>query len=444
MKVNLTKGSIIKNLLVFSVPYFLSSFLQTFYGMADLFIVGRYNEADAITAVSVGSQVMHMLTVIILGLAMGGSVLISQGIGENDRYKQGKGIGNTIILFVIVAAVITVLLLILVRPITRVMMTPEESVSGTESYLTICFAGIPFIVAYNIISAVFRGLGDSKRPCIFVAISCVFNIFLDFLFIGYFDMGPAGAAYGTVISQGISVLSAGIYIMKKGIGIKPVKEDFVPDKGIMKSILKVGVPVALQDGLIQISFVVITIIVNRRGVDAAAGVGIVEKIISFLFLVPSAMLSSVSAVAAQNNGAGEHERARKTLYTAIFISVIYGFICVIICHISPENIISLFTDEEKVITLGAQYLSSYSFDCIFAGIHFCFSGYFCAYNKSLLSFIHNITSIALIRIPGAYAASVMWQDNLFPMGLAAPLGSLLSAVICVFMYRNIKNNIKNK
>lgn len=442
MEINLTKGSILKNLLIFSVPYLLSSFLQTFYGMADLFITGQYNGADTITAVSIGSQVMHMVTVIILGLAMGAAVCISQGIGERNKIRQSKGIGNAVILFILVAIVFTILLLIFVRPITYVMMTPAESETATIRYLTICFAGIPFIVAYNVLSAIFRGMGDSRSPMIFVAVSCVLNIILDYLFIGYFHMGAAGAAYGTVISQGISAILAFLYTIKNGLGICLDKNSFVPDKGIIRQILQVGVPVALQDGFIQISFLVITVIVNSKGVDAAAGVGIVEKIISFLFLVPSAMLSSVSAVAAQNNGAGKHDRAKKTLYLALIISIGFGIICAVICQICPKEILYLFSKEDNVVLLGAGYLRSYSLDCIVAGIHFCFSGYFCAYNKSMLSFIHNITSILLVRIPGAYFASLIWRYNLFPMGLAAPLGSLLSSVICVYMYRKI--NIQNK
>ncbi|MBR1780698.1 MAG: MATE family efflux transporter, partial [Oscillospiraceae bacterium] len=211
--------------------------------------------------------------------------------------------------------------------------------------------------------------------------------------------------------------------------------DFRVDHTVMGALLRVGLPVAAQDGLIQIAFLTITMIANRRGVDVAAAVGIVEKFISFLFLVPSAMLSSVSAIAAQNAGAGKHDRARKTLGYAVAISVGAGLVFVVICQFAAADILRLFArEEEQVIALGAQYLKTYVLDCVFAGVHFCFSGYFCAYQRSILSFAHNLASILLVRIPGAWLASALWPDSLYPMGLAAPLGSLLSAVICVAAY----------
>jgi Na+-driven multidrug efflux pump len=222
---------------------------------------------------------------------------------------------------------------------------------------------------------------------------------------------------------------------KLKLGIHLIREDFRIDPPVMKNILKVGLPVAAQDGFVQISFLVITVIANRRGVDAAAAVGIVEKLISFMFLVPSAMLSTVSAMAAQNAGAGFHERGRRALYYGIGITILVGFLFVILCQIWPEQILSLFAKEEPaVVQMGAQYLRSYVFDCAIAGVHFCFSGYFCAYQKSMISFGHNMASILLVRIPGAYFASRKYPDTLFPMGMAAPLGSLLSSLICVTVF----------
>jgi putative MATE family efflux protein len=269
----------------------------------------------------------------------------------------------------------------------------------------------------------------------FVGIAGVLNILLDYLLIGAFDLGAAGAALATIISQACSVLLALMVMGKLKLGIHLIREDFRIDPPVMKNILKVGLPVAAQDGFVQISFLVITVIANRRGVDAAAAVGIVEKLISFMFLVPSAMLSTVSAMAAQNAGAGFHERGRRALYYGIGITILVGFLFVILCQIWPEQILSLFAKEEPaVVQMGAQYLRSYVFDCAIAGVHFCFSGYFCAYQKSMISFGHNMASILLVRIPGAYFASRKYPDTLFPMGMAAPLGSLLSSLICVTVF----------
>lgn len=431
MEKNLTSGSILKNIAYFSLPYLLSYFLQTLYGLADLFIVGQFNGVDSITAVSVGSQAMHMLTVMIVGLAMGSTVTIGKAVGAKDTRQASYAIGNTVTLFMGLSAVATVLLLVLVKPIVAVLSTPAEAVADTTAYLTICFVGIPFITAYNIISSIFRGLGDSKSPMYFIAVACTVNIGLDYLFIGVFGLGAAGAALGTTLAQTISVATALTMIRRRKTGLEIRKENLKTRKDMMNRILKIGVPVALQDGFIQIAFMVITVIANRRGLNDAAAVGIVEKIIGIVFLVPSTMLSTVSALSAQNIGAGKHDRAARTLKAAICIVVIYGVVVSAAMQLLCEPVVGLFAEDEAVILPGGQYLRGYIWDCIFAGVHFSFSGYFCAYGWSSISFLHNALSIVCVRIPGAYFASKYFSDTLFPMGLAAPAGSLLSVLICV-------------
>ena len=326
MEHNLTTGSVPKTILLFSLPYFLSYFLQTLYGTADLFIIGQFNGVGATTAVSIGSQVMHMLTVMIVGLAMGTTVMIGRAVGANDREQVNRSIGNTVTLFMLLSICLTVVLLYFVKPIVAIMSTPQEAVKDTIIYLTICFIGIPFITAYNMISSIFRGMGDSKSPMYFIAIACAFNIALDYLFIGALHMGPAGAALGTTLSQTISVLVSLTMVFRKKMipGFQPV--NLRPVRAVMGNLLKIGFPIAMQDGFIQIAFIVITIIANRRGLNDAAAVGIVEKMISLFFLVPSSMLSTVSALSAQNIGAGKHERASQTLLCAMSITVFYGIV----------------------------------------------------------------------------------------------------------------------
>mgnify|MGYP001128019630 FL=1 len=438
MERNLTTGSVGKNILIFSLPYLLSYFLQTLYGMADLFIIGQFDGVASTTAVSIGSQVMHMLTVMLVGLAMGTTVSIARAVGGRNHKQISENVGNTVTLFFGLSIVLTVVLLLLVRPIVGVMSTPAEAVDGTVAYLTICFLGIPFITAYNIISSIFRGMGDSKSPMYFIAIACAANIMLDYLFIGALGFGPAGAALGTTLAQTISVaVSLFMILRRKSISLS--KGDFHPRRSVVGQILQIGVPVALQDGLIQIAFIVITIIANRRGLNDAAAVGIVEKIIGFVFLVPSSMLSTVSALGAQNIGAGKPERAVQTLRYAICITVGFGLCVCIGVQLCAEQLVALFTDRQtaggaEVIRFGGQYLRSYILDCVFAGIHFSFSGYFCACGKSVLSFLHNISSVLLVRVPGSYLASMLFPDTLFPMGLASAGGSLLSVMLCILFY----------
>ena len=439
MEKNLTTGSVFKNILFFSLPYLLSYFLQTLYGMADLFIIGQFEGVASTTAVSIGSQVMHMLTVMIVGLAMGSTVSIGQAVGGKDKKGAASSIGNTVTLFMCLSVVLTIVLLIFVRPIVNIMSTPEAAISGTVDYLTICFIGIPFITAYNIISSVFRGMGDSKSPMYFVAAACAANIALDYLFMGALHMGPSGAALGTTLSQAVSVVIALIVIRRHSGSLAVKKKDFRPVRQVMSKILKIGIPIATQDGLIQVAFIIITVIANRRGLTDAAAVGIVEKIISFLFLVPSSMLSTVSALGAQNIGAGKPERARLTLRYAAFMAICFGAIVVLLMQFAAGPVVSLFTDSTRadgaeVVRLGGQYMRGYVWDCIFAGIHFSFSGYFCACGKSGLSFLHNITAILLVRVPGVYFTSVWFPDTLFPMGLATSMGSLLSVIICIIAF----------
>ena len=437
---NLTNGSVLKNIAYFSLPYLLSYFLQTLYGLADLFIIGQFEGVASTTAVSIGSQVMHMLTVMIVGLAMGSTVCIGQAVGAGDKKHASAAIGNTVTLFMLLSIVITALLLALVSPIVSVMSTPAEAADGTRAYLTICFIGIPFITAYNIISSIFRGLGDSKSPMIFIAVACAANIALDYIFIGAMGLGPAGAALGTTLSQAISVVFSLVVILRRKSGISLERRDLHPQRDTMGRLLRIGVPVAAQDGLIQIAFIVITVIANRRGLDAAAAVGIVEKIISFVFLVPSSMLSTVSALCAQNIGAGKQARAEQTLRYAVIIAVSFGIIIALLTQFISEQAVGLFTPDVIVITLGGQYLRGYIWDALFAGIHFCFSGYFCACGRSEISFIHNISAIALVRIPGVYLTSKLFPDTLFPMGLATAAGSLLSVIICVIAFALLKKH----
>lgn len=432
-KNNLTQGSVGRRLVSFAMPYLLAAFLQTFYGITDLYVVGRFDSSATVTAVSIGSQVMHMVTVIILGLAMGAAVQIGRKAGAGDKKGVEAAIGTSLHFFLFAALVFTVLLFFLAGNITFLMRTPAEAVSETSSYLKICFLGIPLITACNVISSIFRGMGDSKHPMYFVGAACVVNVILDFVFVGAFGLGAKGAAFATVCGQAVSVAGAFFVIKNEKAGFSIHLQDIRTDWHILSKILKTGIPIALQDGFIQIAFLVITVIANQRGLSDAAGVGIVEKLIGFMFLVPSAFLSAISAITAQNMGAEKPERARKTLYYGLAITMGWGLFCSIYNQFFPETLVGLFTnpDEEAVLVAGCQYLTSYSLDVFFAAIHFCFSGYFCGQGKSGISFIHNLISIVLVRIPGAWLLSCYFPETLWPMGFAAPAGSLLSAVICI-------------
>ncbi len=431
---NMTSGSVFRGILSFSLPYLFSYFLQTLYGLADLFIIGVFNGVASTTAVSIGSQIMHMVTVMLVGLAMGSTVMIARAVGASRREDASRVIGNSAVLFLAIALALSVILLLFIQPIIAVMQTPQEAIAGLTDYLTICIIGIPFITAYNIISAIFRGMGDTTTPMFFVMIACAANIGLDFLLIGYFQMGAAGAALGTTLAQTISVIISLVAIAKKRM-LRISVRDFMPRLNTMKELLSIGIPVSLQDGFIQISFLIITMIANTRGLTDAAAVGVVEKIIGILFLIPSSMLSTVSALCAQNIGAKQYARARKTLFYGIGLTSGLGLLSAIAMMFLAHQVVWLFVKDAAVIHSGALYLYGYVWDCVFAGVHFCFSGYFCANGKSFLSFLHNSLAIVFFRIPLAYLASAGFPNTLTPMGIATAIGSAFSVAVCLIAYR---------
>lgn len=438
---DLTQGSILGNIMTFSLPYVLAYFLQILYGLADLFVIGQFCNVDSTTAVSNGAQVMYLFTCVVIGLAMGTTVCLGRAVGAKDQHRASNIIGNTATLFLCLSVVLASVLLMFRNGIVSLIDTPAEAVGATCDYLTICFIGIPFIMAYNIIASIFRGLGDSKSPMYFVAIACVVNIILDYLFIGWMGLGAKGAALGTTLSQAFSVMVALTAIRKHRQVFDVHRENFKLQKPIISNILKVGFPIAMQDGFIQIAFIAITVIANGRGLYDAAAVGIVEKFIGLVFIVPSAMLSTVSAIASQNIGARQVPRAQRTMWYAMAITTSYGIIMAITMQFVPDMAVRMFTDDVHVIGLGAEYLRGYVWDCIFAGLHFCFSGFFTACGYSIISFAHNFVSIVCARVPLVYLASEMYPDTLYPMGLATCFGSVLSCVVCIVAYQWVRKKI---
>ena len=431
MERDLTQGGVLKTIALFALPYMLSYLLQMLYCLADLFIIGQFGGAAGITAVANGAQTLNIVTVVLVGLAMGTTVTVGHAIGARSYDRAATAIGNTVTLFLGVSVVFTVLLLALCPQIVAVIGTPAEAVDGTSAYLRVCFTGIPFIAAYNVTSAIFRGMGDSRSPMYFIGIACTINVVLDYLFMGVLRLGPVGAAFGTVIGQASSVAIALASLKLRRTRIHLTRADFRPCAKVLAGILKIGIPVAVQDGCIQVAFMFITVIANHRGLTDAAAVGVVEKMISFIFIVPSSMGATVSALTAQNAGAGKADRARLVLRRAMTISIAYGLVVTVVVQVIAPYMLMVFSSEAAVITAGSQYIRSYITDAIFAGIHICFSGFFAAYGKSYIGFAHNVIAVALVRVPGAWLLSNLFPRTLSPMGLASPAGSVLSALICV-------------
>lgn len=431
-ELDLTKGSVPKVLMQFAMPYLLANVLQALYGGADLFVVGRFDDAASVAGVAIGSQVMQTVTGIILGLTAGITVLIGIATGARDEKKAAATIGSAVWLFAIIGTVLTLLMTVWHDTIAIAMHTPPEAMTDTRHYLFICSLGIPFIIGYNVVFGIMRGLGDSRSPLYFVALACVINIVLDFVLVGGCHMRAAGAATATIASQGISFAAALCYLHRKGFRFPFTRRDIRLNGILSKRIIKLGTPIALQDALINISFLIITVIVNRMGVTASAALGVVEKLIVFAMLPPVAISSAVAAMTAQNYGAGLTDRMNRCLKSGIGMALVFGTAFCIYSQFLPETLMGIFTNDAPVIELGAEYLHGYSIDCIIVSFVFCINSYFSGQGNSLFPMVHSLIATFLFRIPLSWIFSHIAPTSLFPMGFAPPLATMVSLAICLW------------
>lgn len=446
---NLTTGKIAPTLIKFAIPFLLASALQSIYGAADLLIVGQFSNpssvSSAVAGVAIGSQIMSLLTALILGISTGATVLIAKYAGAKDYENLAKAIGCTASLFLVLAIVLTPILILFNGSAISIMQTPTEAIKYTKDYLLVCSFGLPFIIGYNATSGVFRGLGDSRTPLIFVAIACILNIGLDILFVAVFNMGPTGAAIATVLSQGIAFISSVFYMKNKGFYFEFKKRHFNLKTDILKRIFTVGIPVALQDTLISLSFLIITAIVNTMGVNEAAALGVVGKLMGFLFLPQTSFAAAISTISSQNIGAGKPERSYKSLYYGIGFSLIYSIFMLVYCQINPGSLIAIFTSDKDLIINGALYLKSFSLDFVLVSFVFCLNTFFGSFNKAVFAMTHSLIATFFIRIPISFAVVKIINGSLYEMGFAAPVSSLFSfiACICYFIYLKKKTIYRN-
>lgn len=429
MNRSLLEGNISQSLLHFAIPFLIASALQALYGAADLFVVGQFANSAAVSGVSTGSQLMQTFTYIILGLSTGGTVLIATQIGKKDEAAAAKAIGCFSLLLIALAMVLTPLVFLLKDFMLQVMQVPTEAIQATQNYILICTLGIPFVIGYNAVSAIFRALGDSKTPVFFILIACILNIVLDFLLVAIFHLDASGAAVATILAQAISFISALFYMIKKGVGFKIQRHDFHFDATYILTILKVGIPLALQELFINISFLVITSIINGMGLVESASVGIVEKIIVFAMLPPSAISSAVATMTAQNIGANNQTRALQVLKYGVIYSFIIEAIIFLISQWQPMWLTSIFSNDEAVIKMSALYLLSYSYDMILVAFTFPMNAYFSGCGKALIPLVHSLIATFVIRLPLCLWLSTLEGITLFEMGIPAPLATLVSAII---------------
>ena len=440
-----TEGKIMQPLLLFAVPVLLALFLQAMYGAVDLLIVGKFASSADVSAVSTGSQIMTTLTNLVSSFAMGTTILLGQQIGSGKKEEGGRTVGTSILLFAGIAVIMSVILVVFAPQVSSLMNAPEEAFQKTVDYIRICGGGMLVIVAYNLIGCIFRGLGDSRTPLITVAIACVFNVAGDLLLCAVFGMGTAA----TVFAQIVSVIVSFILISKKDLPFTIKKENIRIHKTYLRKMTAFGAPIALQDLLVSISFLIILAIVNGMGVIASAGVGVAEKVCAFIMLISSAFMQSMSAFVAQNYGAGRLTRARKALHYGIAVSFTVGIVMFAITFFHGDILAGIFSSDQEVIAAAADYLKAYAIDCLFTAIFFCYTGFYNGIGRTRFVMIQGILGAFCVRVPVSYIMSIQPNTSLFHIGLATPMSSILQLILCVgFMLRLQKNkllddNLKN-
>lgn len=432
-KSDFTQGNILSKLIPFMMPILGALVLQAAYGAVDLLVVGRFGTTEGLSAVSTGSQVLNLVTFVITQFSMGITVLIARYIGEKKQDRIGAVIGGTSIAFAAISVVLFIVMITLANPIAVVMQAPKEAVSLTTTYVRICGGGIFFIVAYNVLAAIFRGLGDSKSPLIFVAVACVVNIAGDLLFVAVFNMDAAGAAIATVMAQAVSVLLAIVLLLKRKQAFKITKKDFRINEQCKRA-FRIGLPLALQEFLTQVSFLALCAFVNRLGLEASSGYGVACKIVNFAMLVPSSLMQSMASFVSQNVGAGKEKRARQAMFCGIGVGLVIGCVVFSLVLFKGDLLTGIFTTDEAVIQKGYDYLRGFALESIVTAILFSMVGYFNGHDQTLWVMIQGLTQTLLVRLPLAYYMSIQPHASLTNIGFAAPAATIFGIVLNVGFY----------
>lgn len=434
-KTDFTQGSILKKLVFFMLPILGALILQAAYGAVDLLVVGRFGSTSGLSAVSTGSQVLNLITFVVTQFAMGITVLIGRYLGEKKPQHIGQLIGGAVLVFSIISAVLFILMLTCAGRLAVLMQAPGEALLLTTDYIRICGCGIFFIVAYNVLSAIFRGLGDSRSPLLFVLVACIVNIAGDLILVAGFRLDAAGAAIATVLAQAVSVVCALVILRKKELPFRIQKSDFRLNTQCRK-FLVIGFPLALQEFLTQMSFLALCAFINRLGLDASSGFGVACKIVNFAMLIPSSLMQSMASFVSQNIGAGNPKRARQSMYTGIGIGMVFGCIVFALVCLSGDVLSAVFTTDSAVIANSYAYLKGFAPETILTAVLFSMAGYFNGNNKTVWVMIQGLVQTLLVRLPFAYLMSIQPDASLTKIGLAAPASTAVGILlnICFYLY----------
>ncbi|MBQ1551909.1 MAG: MATE family efflux transporter [Clostridia bacterium] len=429
-----TSGAILPKLLRFMLPVLFAMFLQAMYGAVDLLVVGKFCTNAEVSAVSTGSQIIMTLTHLLISFSMGITVAVGEMIGRKRPEDAAGTVGTGLVIFAVSGIVFTVISVAGAEMLASVMQAPAEAFDVTVSYIRICGAGFLVITAYNLLGSIFRGLGDSKTPLIAVGIACVCNIIGDLLFVAVFRLGAGGAAMATVFAQLVSVLISLVIIRRAKLPFRFGRQHLKPKKEHAAAIIRIGTPIALQDFLVGVSFLVLLAIVNGLGVTASAGVGVAEKVCAFIMLVPAAFMQSMSAFVAQNHGAGLPGRAKTALRTGVAVSFVFGVLMFALTFFRGDLLAGIFSNDAEAIRSAWDYLKAYAIDCLLTCFLFCFIGYFNGVQRTTFVMIQGVCGAFLVRIPVAFLMRRLGGGSLFLIGLATPCSTVLQIVMCFAAY----------
>lgn len=437
-----TVGSIPIKLVKFMLPILGALILQAMYSAVDLLIVGKFGSASGISGVATGSNVMNLFTFFTANLTVGVTVLMGQYLGERNNDRIGKLLGGAIVFFAILSVAFSIIMFVFARPITKLMQAPPEAIEQTITYIRICAVGFIFVVFYNFISAIMRGLGNSKLPLLFVGIACVVNIVGDLVLVAGFHMDVAGAALATIAAQAVSVVLSVIIIKRTRLPFDFAKSDICINKEV-RNFVKVGAPLGFQEILTNGTFLALCAFVNHMGLDCSSGYGVAQKVQAFVMLIPAAIMQSLASFVAQNVGAGKEDRAKKALITSMSIGAAIGAVIMVFIYFKGNLVASIFTNEAAYVARAAEFMKGFAPEAVLTAVMFSFMGYFNAHSKSLFVMVLGILQSLVVRLPVSYYMSTRPNASLMGVGLAAPAATVFGILLCLGYCFVLKQEITN-
>ncbi len=430
--IDLTQGSVAKTLFKFSMPLLAANIVQALYGSVDLYVIGKYCSAQSVAAISTGTQITQIITSVLSGMTLGGTILTAQYIGMKKKEDLNQVIGTTLTLFALFSILLTGIMLASTKILLTLLQTPSHAFDLAQTYVILCSCGIFFICGYNAVSAILRGTGDSFRPLIFICIACIMNCIADVILIKYFNLDVAGAALATVFAQAFSMIASIITLNKQKFVFTFKLSNFRINKSKVKELAALSIPITIQECMVRFSFLTLTSAVNTLGIYASSAVGIASKYDVFAMLPATSLSSALSTFTAQNAAAKKYKRVQSALIFGVFTAFSLSLCFFIWAQFSPQTMIGLFTDDTNIIEVGIPFFKTCSYDYLAVAFVFTLNGFLNGYGKTIFTMISCCSGALFLRIPLIIFVYQNWADNLALLGTVAPLVSFIMAAYTLF------------